>query len=43
MEGRELLILPNFGEKSLHEVEKRLSELGLRLGMDIAAWPSDRM
>ena len=33
----ELLLLKNFGKTSLKEVEKKLSELGLELGMDVDA------
>lgn len=38
--GAELLKLRNFGKTSLAEIEGRLAELGLSLGMDID-WPED--
>ena len=33
----ELLDVRNFGESTLQEIEEKLAELGLRLGMDVAA------
>lgn len=38
--GAELLKLRNFGKTSLAEIEGRLSEFGLSLGMDVD-WPED--
>jgi DNA-directed RNA polymerase subunit alpha len=31
----DMLLVKNFGKTSLHEIEKKLSELGLSLGMDV--------
>jgi DNA-directed RNA polymerase subunit alpha len=33
----ELLEVRNFGETTLQEIEEKLQEIGLRLGMEIAA------
>ena len=33
----DMLLVKNFGKTSLHEIEKKLSELGLALGMDVDA------
>jgi DNA-directed RNA polymerase subunit alpha len=34
---QELLEMRNFGETTLHEVEEKLREIGLQLGMEIPA------
>jgi len=36
---KELLIIPNFGLKSLREVKESLDDLGLHLGMVNKSWP----
>jgi len=38
MTSSNLLRVPNFGRKSLREVEEELARLGLRLGMDLSTW-----
>lgn len=38
-QGAELLQLPNFGKKSLGEIEAALARLDLHLGMEVPAWP----
>jgi hypothetical protein len=38
----EMLRTPNFGRKSLNEIEVALAALGLYLGMDVPAWPTKR-
>lgn len=35
----QMLQTPNFGKKSLGEIKELLEKMGLRLGMDVAAWP----
>lgn len=35
----ELLKLPNFGRKTLNELKNSLSEMNLRLGMELRYWP----
>lgn len=35
----ELLQMPNFGRRCLDEIVEALTGLGLRLGMDLSAWP----
>jgi DNA-directed RNA polymerase subunit alpha len=39
----EMLRTPNFGRKSLNEIKEVLSSMGLRLGMDIPAWPPENI
>jgi DNA-directed RNA polymerase subunit alpha len=35
----EMLKTPNFGRKSLNEIKEVLTNMGLRLGMEVADWP----
>jgi len=39
----EMLRTPNFGRKSLNEIKEVLSQMGLRLGMEIPGWPPDNI
>jgi DNA-directed RNA polymerase subunit alpha len=39
----EMLRTPNFGRKSLNEIKEVLSQMGLRLGMEIAGWPPENI
>lgn len=39
----EMLRTPNFGRKSLNEIKEVLSNMGLRLGMEIAGWPPENI
>src|SRR5262249_34107103 len=39
---RDLLLLPNFGRISLHEIKEVLAERGLHLGMDVPEWKEVR-
>ena len=39
----EMLRTPNFGRKSLNEIKEVLSQMGLHLGMEIAAWPPENI
>ena len=39
----EMLRTPNFGRKSLNEIKEVLSGMGLRLGMELAAWPPENI
>ena len=39
----EMLRTPNFGRKSLNEIKEVLSEMGLKLGMDIDSWPPENI
>lgn len=38
----DMLKTPNFGRKSLNEIKEQLSNLGLRLGMEIPEWPESK-
>ena len=38
---RELLAMPNFGKRSLTEINNILEDLSLTLGMDITNWPPE--
>ncbi|WP_417517623.1 DNA-directed RNA polymerase subunit alpha [Minwuia sp.] len=39
----EMLRTPNFGRKSLNEIKEVLSQMGLRLGMEVPGWPPDNI
>jgi DNA-directed RNA polymerase subunit alpha len=39
----EMLRTPNFGRKSLNEIKEVLSQMGLRLGMEIPGWPPENI
>ena len=39
----EMLRTPNFGRKSLNEIKEVLSQMGLRLGMELPAWPPENI
>ena len=39
----EMLRTPNFGRKSLNEIQAVLSSMGLRLGMEIPGWPPENI
>ena len=39
----EMLRTPNFGRKSLNEIKEVLSGMGLRLGMELPAWPPENI
>ena len=39
----EMLRTPNFGRKSLNEIKEVLSQMGLRLGMDLPDWPPENI
>ncbi len=39
----EMLRTPNFGRKSLNEIKEVLSQMGLRLGMELPGWPPDNI
>lgn len=39
----EMMKTPNFGRKSLNEIKKILSDLGLSLGMDNPEWPPENL
>ena len=39
----EMLRTPNFGRKSLNEIKEVLASMGLRLGMEIPAWPPENI
>lgn len=40
---QEMLRTPNFGKKSLDEINSVLKEMGLSLGMDITGWPPENI
>ncbi len=39
----EMLRTPNFGRKSLNEIKEVLSQMNLRLGMELPAWPPENI
>ena len=39
----EMLRTPNFGRKSLNEIKEVLSQMGLRLGMEVPGWPPENI
>jgi len=39
----EMLRTPNFGRKSLNEIKEVLVNMGLRLGMELPAWPPENI
>ncbi len=39
----EMLRTPNFGRKSLNEIKEVLATMGLRLGMELLAWPPENI
>ena len=39
----EMLRTPNFGRKSLNEIKEVLSNMGLRLGMELPSWPPENI
>lgn len=39
----EMLRTPNFGRKSLNEIKEVLAQMGLRLGMELPAWPPENI
>ena len=39
----EMLRTPNFGRKSLNEIKEVLSSMGLKLGMELPAWPPENI
>ena len=39
----EMLRTPNFGRKSLNEIKEVLAQMGLHLGMEVAAWPPENI
>ncbi len=39
----EMLRTPNFGRKSLNEIKEVLSNMGLRLGMEVTGWPPENI
>ncbi len=39
----EMLRTPNFGRKSLNEIKEVLTTMGLRLGMELPAWPPENI
>ena len=39
----EMLRTPNFGRKSLNEIKEVLSQMDLRLGMELPAWPPENI
>ncbi|GAB4123843.1 MAG: DNA-directed RNA polymerase subunit alpha [Rhodothalassiaceae bacterium] len=39
----EMLRTPNFGRKSLNEIKEVLSQMGLRLGMELPGWPPENI
>lgn len=39
----EMLRTPNFGRKSLNEIKEVLASMGLRLGMELPAWPPENI
>ena len=39
----EMLRTPNFGRKSLNEIKEVLTQMELRLGMDLPAWPPENI
>ena len=39
----DMLRTPNFGRKSLNEIKEVLSQMGLHLGLEIAAWPPENI
>ena len=39
----EMLRTPNFGRKSLNEIKEVLSQMGLRLGMELPTWPPENI
>ena len=42
-EGKDLMRMPNFGRKSLDEIEKVLQEMSLSLGMNVPNWPPENV
>ena len=42
-EGKDLMRMPNFGRKSLDEIEKVLEEMSLTLGMTVPNWPPENV
>lgn len=43
MTEAQLLRVPNFGRKSLHEIKTLLADIGLYLGMQIPEWPPENL
>jgi hypothetical protein len=39
----EMLRTPNFGRRSLNEIEETLARIGLHLGMEVPGWPPDNI
>ena len=39
----EMLRTPNFGRKSLNEIKEVLTNMGLRLGMEVSGWPPENI
>ena len=39
----EMLRTPNFGRKSLNEIKEVLTQMDLRLGMEIEDWPPENI
>ncbi len=39
----EMLRTPNFGRKSLNEIKEVLSQMGLKLGMEVPGWPPENI
>ena len=39
----EMLKTPNFGRKSLNEIKDVLSQMELKLGMDLDSWPPENI
>ncbi|MEM8799015.1 MAG: DNA-directed RNA polymerase subunit alpha [Pseudomonadota bacterium] len=39
----EMLRTPNFGRKSLNEIKEVLSQMGLKLGVEVAGWPPENI
>ena len=39
----DMLRTPNFGRKSLNEIKEVLAQMGLHLGMEVAAWPPENI
>jgi DNA-directed RNA polymerase subunit alpha len=38
-----MLRTPNFGRKSLNEIQEVLTSLGLQLGLAVSAWPPENI